>query len=641
MSNAQPVAAVAVVCVATALFSVYGLRPGRATSDFYVASRAVSPLRNASAIGGEYLSAASFLGIAGLVLAFGADMLWYGVGYTAGYLVLLAFVAAPLRRSGAYTVPDFAEARLESTRVRRLTALLVVFTGWLYLLPQLQGAGLTLRTVTGAPLGVGPVVVTAVVMVTVASGGMRSVTFVQAFQYWLKLTALAVPVIFLLLAWRADGAPWPGGDAPPRFREATTVSVQQSVRVQVDEPVTVTVRGSLDGQRVDGTRVRLEPGEHRIGEGARVAFPAGADVPHPEGQSPRDGRDWSRPLSGTDHPVYGTYSLLVATLLGTMGLPHVIVRYYTNPDGAAARRTTWAVLWLLAAFYVLPPVYGAQPAVHPRTAHDRPYRRGRAAARPAGGRDGRGTAGHAADRGRVRGIPVDSMRTDRLGGWSARAGTGAHVVGGPGTSDTSARAGEQAAPRQGGASDRGPRRAAPAARGRGCGLRAMPAVPRRRAPGSGGRRRAGVRGGRVDVLAVAAPGHLVAATHPAGRTGGPAGRRRDDHRRGGRDHGRRAARGVDRGDAEPTGGLERAPGVRGDDRDLLADPSQHPSRHRTCAGPPSCPGVTGRAAPTGLSGRAPSTGAGSYGVRQGPVRTASRRSTAMVSARFRARDQWF
>jgi Na+(H+)/acetate symporter ActP len=359
MSPAQPVAAVAVVCVATALFSVYGLRPGRATSDFYVASRAVSPFRNASAIGGEYLSAASFLGIAGLVLAFGADMLWYGVGYTAGYLVLMAFVAAPLRRSGAYTVPDFAEARLESTRVRRLTALLVVLTGWLYLLPQLQGAGLTLRTVTGAPLWVGPVVVTAVVVVTVASGGMRSVTFVQAFQYWLKLTALAVPAIFLVLAWRADGAPWPDSDAPPRFREATTVSVQQSVRVQVDEPVTVTVHGVLDGRRVDGTQVRLEPGEYRIGEGARVAFPAGADVPHPTGQQPSDDRDWSRPLSGSDHPVYGTYSLLVATLLGTMGLPHVIVRYYTNPDGAAARRTTWAVLWLLAAFYLLPPVYGA------------------------------------------------------------------------------------------------------------------------------------------------------------------------------------------------------------------------------------------------------------------------------------------
>jgi Na+(H+)/acetate symporter ActP len=359
MNSVQAIAAVALVSVATALFSVYGLRPGRATSDFYVASRAVSPFRNASAIGGEYLSAASFLGIAGLVLAYGADMLWFGVGYTAGYLVLLAFVAAPLRRSGAYTVPDFAEARLESVRVRRLTALLVVLTGWLYMLPQLQGAGLTLRTVTSAPLWVGPVVVTAVVMITVAAGGMRSVTFVQAFQYWLKLTALAIPVIFLLLAWRADGAPWPSADTPPRFRETTTVSVQQAVRVEVDEPVTVKVSGSLDGRQLDDTTVRLGEGDHRIGEEAEVEFPAGADVPHTVGQEPLEGNDWSQPLSAISHPVYGTYSLLLATLLGTMGLPHVIVRFYTNPDGAAARRTTWVVLWLLGAFYVLPPVYGA------------------------------------------------------------------------------------------------------------------------------------------------------------------------------------------------------------------------------------------------------------------------------------------
>ncbi|WP_326799769.1 cation acetate symporter [Streptomyces sp. NBC_01808] len=359
MNTLQPAVAVAVVCLATALFGVYGLRPGRATSDFYVASRAVTPLQNASAIGGEYLSAASFLGIAGLVLAYGADMLWYGVGYTAGYLVLLAFVAAPMRRSGAYTVPDFAEARLQSKRVRQLASVLVVLIGWLYLLPQLQGAGLTLRTVTGAPLWVGPVAVAAVVMTTVASGGMRSVTAVQAFQYWLKLTALAVPVIFLLLAWRADGAPWPDADAPPRFRDATTVTVHQAVDVRVEDPVRVTVHGRLDGERLDGERVRIGPGVHAIGEETRVRFPAGADVPHPVDEEPVDGLNWTRPLSGTEHPGYGTYSLLIATLLGTMGLPHVIVRFYTNPDGPAARRTTWTVLWLLAAFYLLPPLYGA------------------------------------------------------------------------------------------------------------------------------------------------------------------------------------------------------------------------------------------------------------------------------------------
>src|SRR4029434_7049316 len=132
------------------------------TSDFFVASRSVRPALNASAIGGEYLSAASFLVVAGLVLAFGADMLWYPVGYTAGYHVLLVLVAAPLRRSGAYTLPDFAEARLESTTVRSIASILVVLIGWLYLMPQFQGAGLTLRTATGAPAWLGGLVVAAV-----------------------------------------------------------------------------------------------------------------------------------------------------------------------------------------------------------------------------------------------------------------------------------------------------------------------------------------------------------------------------------------------------------------------------------------------------------------------------------------------
>src|SRR5215208_6323410 len=114
MSPAMSLTAIGLVIAATIGIGLFGLRLSRTTSDFYVASRVVTPRWNASAIGGEYLSAASFLGIAGLVLAFGADVLWYPVGYTAGYLVLLALVAAPLRRSGAYTLPDFAQLRLDS-----------------------------------------------------------------------------------------------------------------------------------------------------------------------------------------------------------------------------------------------------------------------------------------------------------------------------------------------------------------------------------------------------------------------------------------------------------------------------------------------------------------------------------------------
>ena len=112
MSPALGAAAVLAVTAATLVIGSWGFRLSRTTSDFFVASRSVGPGLNASAVSGEYLSAASFLGIAGLVLTHGAEMLWYPVGWTAGYLVLLVLVAAPLRRSGCYTLPDFAESRL-------------------------------------------------------------------------------------------------------------------------------------------------------------------------------------------------------------------------------------------------------------------------------------------------------------------------------------------------------------------------------------------------------------------------------------------------------------------------------------------------------------------------------------------------
>jgi cation/acetate symporter len=278
-----PVLGVALVTVVTVAAGSLGLRRARTTSDFYVASRAVTPRWNAAAVSGEYLSAASFLGIAGLVLTYGFDMLWYPVGYTAGYLVLLALVAAPLRRSGAYTLPDFAQLRLGSTAVRRTASLLVVLIGWLYLVPQLQGASLTLSAQVGAPRWAGGLLVCAVVLIGVAAGGMRSITFAQAVQYWIKLTALLVPAAVLAGVWRARGDRLPG----------------------------------------------------------------------PSGDS------WLQPLgSGLDHPLYATLSLIVAICLGTMGLPHVLARFYTNPDGRDTRRTALIVIGLLSVFYQLPTLFG-------------------------------------------------------------------------------------------------------------------------------------------------------------------------------------------------------------------------------------------------------------------------------------------
>src|SRR5689334_15643012 len=172
-----------VAAVATVAVGAYGVRLSRTTSDFLVASRAVGARWNAAAISGEYLSAASFLGVAGLIAKYGADALWYPVGFTAGYLGLLLFVSAPLRRTGAYTVPDFAEFRLGSARLRKVAMIVVVTVCIFYLIPQYQGAGIALKALLGVPVWIGPVAVGGIVIVNVVGGGMRSITFVQAFQY--------------------------------------------------------------------------------------------------------------------------------------------------------------------------------------------------------------------------------------------------------------------------------------------------------------------------------------------------------------------------------------------------------------------------------------------------------------------------
>ncbi|MEJ3742431.1 cation acetate symporter [Actinomycetes bacterium KLBMP 9797] len=336
MDNPYTIPALVVVTLATVAIGFYGLRLARNTSDFLVASRMVSPTWNAAAIGGEYLSAASFLGIAGLILKYGVDVLWYPVGFAAGYLALLLFVAAPLRRSGAFTLPDFCELRLHSRRLRKLATLFVVFIGWLYLVPQLQGAGLTLTTVTGAPYWLGAFLVGAVVTSNVALGGMRAITFVQAFQYWLKLTALAVPAIFLVLHWQADGS--------PPVTPAAGLTFPQDTAVVVEHRATLTLP--------DGSTREVRPGDE-------LSFRAGEPVPDVSDVSASNARDWLLPGDGSgDRGLFATYSLILATFLGTMGLPHVLVRFYTNPDGSAARRTTLVVLGLVGLFYFLPTLYG-------------------------------------------------------------------------------------------------------------------------------------------------------------------------------------------------------------------------------------------------------------------------------------------
>ena len=309
-----------VTVVVTIAMGFRSARTSKTAGDFFVAGRSVSVGWNASAISGEYLSAASFMGVAAMVMSSGYDALWYPVCYACGYLFLLLFIAGPLRRFGAYTIPDFAEGRYDSTLFRKIAVCFVLFIGFFYTMPQMKGAGTTLAYIfPGLPYWAGVVVVGAVITVNVALGGMKGITLVQAFQYWAKMFAISVPVFVLMSVYGDYGKHLSMNDAP---RNAAQVEM---------------IRKALP-EKAPTDSAWISPfGPLTTKAAARAGITGEAQRPY---------------------SLLYTYSLIIALVCGTAGLPHILVRFYTNPNGVAAKRTTMWVMILIGVFYVFPPVFG-------------------------------------------------------------------------------------------------------------------------------------------------------------------------------------------------------------------------------------------------------------------------------------------
>ena len=317
----------AITVVITIWMGFRSAKSSKSASDFFVAGRSVSVGWNASAISGEYLSAASFMGIAGMVMLSGYDALWYPVCYACGYLFLLLFIAGPLRRFGAYTIPDFAEGRYDSPVFRKIAVCFVLFIGFFYTMPQMKGAGVTLAYIfPGLPYWVGVLVVGAVITLNVALGGMKGITLVQAVQYWIKMFAISVPIFVLLSVYGGYGK---------------NLSLNKSIS---DSPPAIV-------QTVDpGQTERVLPAKAPKDEDWIAPFgPLTTKAAKAAGLTPEESKPYS---------LLYTFSLIVALVCGTAGLPHILVRFYTNPDGIAAKKTTMWVMILIGVFYVFPPVFG-------------------------------------------------------------------------------------------------------------------------------------------------------------------------------------------------------------------------------------------------------------------------------------------
>jgi Na+/proline symporter len=169
---------------------------------------------------------------------------------------------------------------------------------------------------------------------------------------------VALPAIIAVLYFFGDAREF-DTPAPPVFPESTGVDIRTDVLLDVRVPTDLVATGRVDGVDLPGTPLRWEPGVHTVRAGAQLAFTAGTSVPVVAG-TPATDAEWISPFpEGRSNGLLGTYSLIIATFLGTMGLPHVLVRFYTNPDGRAARRSAVVVLALLGAFYMAVIALGA------------------------------------------------------------------------------------------------------------------------------------------------------------------------------------------------------------------------------------------------------------------------------------------
>jgi cation/acetate symporter len=357
-------ALVGVLVLITISLSIFSQRFTRTTADFYLAGRKVGAFTNASAISGDYLSAASFLGVAAAVYASGLDGVWYAAGFAGGFMVVILFIASALRRFGEYTVADFAYGRFGSNRIRLVAVLCVLIVSLLYMAPQMYGAGNTWKILVGKSflpandaglfLGIDPVyfsgvvVVAGIMMFYVALGGMKGTTLNQVIQFWWLWLAM-----FLVVAF-AFGS---GFNYQNDLQRASDGQLLNSTALTVTALQTPDAAGVTPLQKAQD--VMTPEGFANVEAAIASSTDPAAKIPVLQ-PAPNKLHEvkllFNQP--GHRYNAFDQFSMVLALVLGTAGLPHILNRYYTNPSGKAARRSTFWVLVFIGTFYILAPMAG-------------------------------------------------------------------------------------------------------------------------------------------------------------------------------------------------------------------------------------------------------------------------------------------
>ena len=282
----------------TIVYITYLTKKNTTASDFFVGGRSFGWFMNGSAIGGDYLSAATFLGIAGLTFQLGYDGAYYAFCFSIGLTLLAIFVAGPLRRFGAFTVADFLAYRFHSRRARLAAVVVVLAISGFYAAPQLLGAAQILSMFFGTSYEFGIIFTCVVMIFYVGIGGMKGTTINQALELWIRLGAFLI----MLIAAMYSGLHY----------DKILYAINHFAG-----PIEGTSPYALDGSNIDF-----------------------------------DGKAWTG--TGFYFPTFWqTISMTIGLALGTIGLPHILLRFYTNPSAKAARKSALMAIGIASVFFFL------------------------------------------------------------------------------------------------------------------------------------------------------------------------------------------------------------------------------------------------------------------------------------------------
>lgn len=366
-ANPLAITVFAALVIATLAFSFYLGAKAKSSQGFFAAGGTIPWFVNGIAFAGDYLSAASFLGICGMIAFFGFDGFLYSIGYLAGWIVALLVIAEPLKRLGKYTFADALDSRYQSRGIKASAGLSTLVVSLFYLIPQMVGAGALVKPLLGLQYWHGVVLVGAVVVFIVVTAGMVSTTYVQ----FLKGGLLVIFSLFLTILILNRGL---------TVSPASELGLTQVIEVKEGKRhVNGTPIGFGQGEKnVEpvGRIVELPDSKERTGPMGPIAFISAIAKSKIEVTSTVKGEKGTQTVtpkvvSGSDMLSPGNLptfkglksdnlyakidfiSLMVALFAGTASLPHILIRYYTVKDQASARKSTIVGIASIGFFYVL------------------------------------------------------------------------------------------------------------------------------------------------------------------------------------------------------------------------------------------------------------------------------------------------